>query len=336
MSLGDFHIPSNVTDAWNLLVGTIAWIKENPAYATIATFVVSAGGWLVVKASSLARRVWQGRRDRLRLIKIRSHPHRHIATFFDLYEKAFEDEERFSSAEIVEWLRGKAKRHRLAYAVLLVRDRDTTLGIGIYIGGEEIPILFVPYMAVSEEALAKGLSTDTIAKLAGAVPRRKRSRSTIVFEFENPNQRGLTSKEENRRRARIRKVQQHCGAVGLTVVFPQMYYFSPPFHSDHGKAGRRQMVLGLILPQRQTNHLVRQEVLAVLKFLYLEVYTTCVSEHDPNGDSLLEEIRRSYEELERKIPERVLLSNTPMAPGRPSAKATSSRPPRPTTERMPP
>src|ERR1700731_2932147 len=142
--------PFSPRDILEVFRDIFEWFKLNPTYGailtTLATAVISGLSWALFKighAISAVFRVGFVRySSRMRLVKIARDKRKEINEFFLLYEAAFKEEERFSTIEILEWLRGKAKAAKIDYRLLVVLKQETPVAIGIYMRCKPRRVIF--------------------------------------------------------------------------------------------------------------------------------------------------------------------------------------------------
>lgn len=284
-----------------------------PAIGTVLVFVLGVVGYLFRHSlrvfANWVGLGWRTLAQRILIVQIRTARSADVESFFSLYESSFSETERFSGVEINEWLAGKGKGNGLDYRLLLARRDGVLLGVAIYIRPNSERVIYLPYMALAQDAAASRLSQKIISKMLNAVQPKFGERYSVVFEVDDPREAGISDTEANRRYARIRRFGTLCGTTGICIRYPDITYWQPPYHTDKGDRAGRNCFLGL-LPVREAGSISRDELLRCLRTVY-RIYEICISSSEPRKSEMILQIERQLARYSG-IPTQIALYSNPV------------------------
>lgn len=271
---------------------------------------ILAGLGTIGAAVYAAFKSWRGRLYTRRLM---AGTEQYFEETMKLYERSFEDWERDEPEEIERWL-NEARRRRsngdrsLEEYLLTAIWRQRPCGFFYGTFYSSASTLFVSYLVVDRglsERVAKRVSKELLRAVQNSLAADGYDCKKLIAEVEVPVD-GKTLKLRRRRKARIRRLLKISRDAEVPLRVLDAAYLQPKLDlRDRDKHEDGLLVLYARVDAEMPSTLPREEVEALLHFVYDELYGDCFM-HDPGQDK---EWRRYIADLREravlKLPERV-------------------------------
>lgn len=255
-------------------------VMSNPAYITAGLALVSFVIATVVKpiretVVATARFIFRARKKRLLVHQITGPEDRRFDDFISAYHEIFDEAERTSTPEIIKWLQGKGDKFGIQYFCFLCTYDDEPVAVAINMFSPSHCFSYLPFLGMTSTGTKWRLGRKAISKLLQVTRRCYANPTHIILEMEDPQEKGITEKEKDRRAARKRRFQGLAGVCGLDMVIVDMHYLQPSYHTDTSDKNDKPMLLALLIEGRPDRHIEKSELLQIIGFIYRNVYCAC-------------------------------------------------------------
>lgn len=288
---------ANYADLWAVTQSVVDWVEAHPAVSTLlgtlilALLAVLGTGvrWILVGGSGRLKGMHQRRRNRLVVETVRNSRSNNFSDFIELYHRLFEEDRRVATSEISAWLDGQRKQCGVDYHILLARKERKAIGFGILMLKHESQMAFIPYVGLSGEATKWSVSKSATAQFFKRIEALMPNWRFVVVELDDPESAGEDKKEILRRTARMRLFKDHCASAGVGFKLVPFQYVQPPYHTDASDHDIDAMRLCIITRDESASTLSANDALAIISFLYRDIYINCIWRDAPETEKYVED-----------------------------------------------
>lgn len=195
--------------------------------------------------------------------------------FLCAYHEVFDDDDRTSTAELIDWLNGKGDVYQIQYYCFFCTYEDTVVSVAINMFSEKRCYSYIPFLGMTSNGEKWVLARPAIQAMLNATKRCYTEPTFIVLEMDHPNEVGISVKEKRRRMARVRSFEAYSRACGLNLRKVDIDYRQPSYHTDVTDKADRPMLLAILFAEETPSFLKKEEVVLIIEFLYKEVYLAC-------------------------------------------------------------
>lgn len=279
---------------------------NNPKIVTaVVAVVVFLIGYVIIplrgSVVAFGSAVINYRKNRLHIRRVSSRESKDFDAFIGAYHEIFDEEERTSTTEIINWLKGKGSALGVEYYCFLCMNEGKPVAIAINMFSPELGLSYIPFLGMTEAGEKWRLGRPAIQQLFQATKKCYKNATFIILEMDDPSEPGTSGSERKRRVARIRRFQGLAAASGLEMVLVSIDYLQPSYHTDTADRVDKPMLLALLIAGRAPRHLSKEEVMSIIRFLYIDVYAACFNGTKEERDLYGEIVQNMIEDYEERL-----------------------------------